>query len=414
MVRASRKPVRRQVADEASLELRGDSTETRTVLRLNLLRNHETECARLRDELRSLAAAKSDDPDASKDAVRERHHGQRLALLRRKRDFLNDFEDLALRQFASGREIDPAKIEPEIQLVENDRDHDLFVYASLHWSVPVSGGYGRRSRFLVRDKQNGKLVGVFALSDPVYNLAARDRTIGWADKQKQILLYRVLDASVIGAVQPYSDLIGGKLVALAVMSRQTLDLIEKKYRGTKTHIEKRVLADTRPVLLTTTSALGRSSLYNRLRWQGRDFFKAVGWTEGYGHFEIPDALFDRLVLVLREAAHEKAQAYEYGQGPSWRMRTIRIALEYLGIEPDLLLRHGIQRQVFLAPTARNWREILLGEQTEAVWFDDDLGELGRFYRERWAIPRALRRSGYRSFEPGSIQLRGTSRQLSFD
>lgn len=421
MVRASRNSSRRvrRLADEDGAVVQPllptESSETRTVLRLNLLRNHEDECERLRNELRELAAARpTTDPDATKDAIRERHYAQRLALIRKKRDFLNDFESYALGQFAAGKEVDPAAIDPDVILVDSQVTNDLFVYATLHWSVPVSGGYGRRTRFLIRDRQNGKLIGVFALSDPVYNLGVRDTDIGWTEKQKKQLLYRVLDASVIGAMQPYSDLIGGKLVALAAISRQTLSVIEAKYRGRETHIERRVLDQTRPVLITTTSALGRSSIYNRLRTAGRQFFRSVGVTKGYGTFEMPDALFDRLIMVLKEDANEKARAYEYGQGPSWRMRTIRVGLEYLGIEPDLLLRHGIKREVFLAPTAKNWREVLLGEQAEATWFHDDLGELARFYRQRWAIPRAASRPGYRSFEPHTIQLRGPLRQLAFD
>ena len=46
----------------------------------------------------------------------------------------------------------------------NDEVHTaVFRYASLHWSVPVSQGYGRRTRFLVIDEQNEKLIGIFAL-----------------------------------------------------------------------------------------------------------------------------------------------------------------------------------------------------------------------------------------------------------
>src|SRR5207253_2103081 len=223
-------------------------------------------------------------------------------------------------------------------------------------------------------------------------------------------LYRVLDASVIGAVRPYSDLVGGKLVALAAISKQTLDLIENKYRGKETKIKHRVLDDTKPLLVTTTSALGRSSIYNRLRANDRQFFVALGWTEGYGHFEIPEPLFRRLVLLLEESGYEKARAHGYGKGPSWRMRTIRAALEYLRVDPNLALKHGIKREVFAAPTAKNWREVLLGEQQAPAWFDDDLAELGAFYRDRWAIGRAHRQRDFRDFRPESLRLRVSSHE----
>ena len=46
-----------------------------------------------------------------------------------------------------------------------------------------------------------------------------------------------------------------------------------------------------PVLITTTSALGRSSIYNRLRFDGRHVFKSIGYTQGFGHFHFSDELF---------------------------------------------------------------------------------------------------------------------------
>lgn len=374
-------------------------------LRLNLLRDHDEECARLRAEILGfLPGSKLDAPPNSKEAIRLRHADQRQQLLGKMNSFLVAFEDLALADIARGSEVDPTQIVPEVSLVKDDRDNKLFSYAILHWSIPVSGGYGRRSRFLVRDRQNGKLIGVFALSDPVYNLGARDRAIGWRDERKRIGLYHVLDASVVGAMRPYSDLLGGKLIALSVISRQTLDLIASKYIGTKTVYKKRTVSEPKPVLITTTSALGRSSVYNRIRQANRRFYVPVGWTEGYGHFDVPEVLFRRMVLVLEESGYAKAHANAYGMGPSWRMRTIRAAMEYLKIDPNLALKHGIRRQVFAAPTAVNWREFLLGEQTQPVWFDDELSALGRYWADRWAIPRAARAPGYLEFKPDDIRL----------
>lgn len=411
MVRKSRKAPRatRPRLDASHPQLL-DAEDGKTVLRLNLLSDYEAERAQLRAEVLALASAQELEQAETKDGVRERHRRQRDGLIARKRDFLNDFEDTALRHFATGREIDPSRIEPRVTLVSSEPDNDLFVYASLHWSVPVTGGYGRRSRFLLRDSQNGKLIGIFALSDPVYNLAARDADVGWDKDAKRRNLYRVLDASVIGAVPPYSQLVGGKLVALATISRQTLDLVEAKYRGARTQIEKRVIDAPRPLLVTTTSALGRSSIYNRIRRPGRVFFKSVGSTRGFGHFAVPEDLFARLFTFLRQESPEKALAYEYGQGPSWRMRTLRVALEKLGVEPNRVLRHGIQREVFLAPTARNWRDVLRGEDAEPEWFNDDLADLAQFYRSRWAVPRSHRVPEYRQFDPKTLQLRGAARQ----
>ncbi len=99
-------------------------------------------------------------------------------------------------------------------------ESELFRYACLLWSVPVSQGFGRRVRFLVRDKQNGKLVGIFALGDPVFNLRCRDGFIGWSSGDREKRLYNVMDIFILGAVPPYNSLLCGKLIALLAASNE--------------------------------------------------------------------------------------------------------------------------------------------------------------------------------------------------
>ena len=93
---------------------------------------------------------------------------------------LVNYERRLLERIANGSELDPGRIEPRLVEVESDsKDELLFRYASLHWSIPVSSGYGRRIRFLVVDAQNEKLIGLIGLGDPVMNLGPRDAYIGW-------------------------------------------------------------------------------------------------------------------------------------------------------------------------------------------------------------------------------------------
>ena len=92
-----------------------------------------------------------------------------------------------------------------------------------------------------------------------------------------------MDAYVVGAVPPYSQLIGGKLVAALMASTEVKQVYERKYMGQQTVIRKKKNR-SRLVLLTTTSALGRSSIYNRLLLQSRTISSsekssgsAIGW-----------------------------------------------------------------------------------------------------------------------------------------
>src|SRR5580704_1748838 len=119
-------------------------------------------------------------PDGlDKDGVRRLHEPavrHRIEL----RQSLVPYELKLLSRLASGSEVIPERMRPRIIEVKPDSDDELlFRYASLHWSIPVSSGYGRRMRFLIIDEENEKLIGLIGLSDPVFSLAARDAWVGW-------------------------------------------------------------------------------------------------------------------------------------------------------------------------------------------------------------------------------------------
>jgi len=336
----------------------------------------------------------------SKDDIRNLHARQRGSLLRRAGKFVAQWQGRLIHHYANGADVEPSAIDPKIIPVRTKEQAALFKYTSLHWSVPVSAGYGRRTRFLVVDKQNDALIGIFALGDPVYNLKVRDELIGWDINGRNARLYNILDAFVMGAVPPYRQLIGGKLIAMAAASDTTRDYVGRKYRGQLTEIQRRI-KDPVPVLITTTSALGRSSIYNRLTFRGYRLYHSIGYTKGFGHFHFSDQLFAALTEFLR--AKGLAPGNQYGCGPSWKIRTLRIALTKLGLNPELI-QHGIQREVFLAPLASNWQEYLRGETVRRKWLKLRLGEMAAYYRERWAVPRASRDKSYLQVDRSSMLL----------
>jgi hypothetical protein len=361
---------------------------------------------RVREELKRSGFVREDGrlwprEELTKETIRELHRRQRAALLKRSRPFIERWEDRVIGEFANGDGVDPRRIRPVVEQVTGDGyQAALFRFATLHWSVPVSVGYGRRTRFLVRDSSTERLIGVFALGDPVYNLRTRDDLIGWNVEQRSARLYNVLDAFVLGAVPPYRELLGGKLVAMAATSGEVAAEIEAKYEGSETIINK-AHKDPRLVLITTTSALGRSSLYSRLRFRDRLLYRPIGYTEGFGHFQFSDSLFAGLCEFLGNDGG--VPGYDYGSGPNWRLRTIRRALGKIGVEDDLL-HHGVRRQVFLAPRAINWQRFLRGETDEPSWYRLHLSEMAAFYRRRWAIPRSERDERFKSIARDDMRL----------
>ena len=363
---------------------------------------------KIRTHLRKLGFKRTEGgalkpPSSSKETIRALHQEQRKAILKEQSRFLSAALPALFKHFANGDEIDPAKVLPRLEMVEAGTwQSDLFRLASLTWSVPVSAGFGRRLRYLVWDDNNKKLMGIIALGDPVFNLKVRDELIDWTVKDRGKRLVNILDAYVLGAVPPYNMLLGGKLVACLVRSKEVRDDFLEKYGETRGIISKKKKG-ARLAMVTTSSSLGRSSVYNRLKLKEQRYFESIGYTQGWGHFHIPDSLFVDLRAYLRRKRHKYVNGHKFGEGPNWRLRTIRAALDALGFKSDLL-RHGIGREVFVCLLASNAKNILRGKAKRAVYRNlSSIQEVGVLARERWLVPRAATRPEYREWRREDLQ-----------
>jgi hypothetical protein len=374
---------------------------------------------KIRRHFTTLGFTKANDgtlilPGSGKDAVRKLHSGQRLARLDDGGSFLARAMPALLEHFADGDEIEPAKIKLCLVRVQSgSEDSDLFRLASLTWSVPVSAGFGRRLRYLVWDEYHGRLAGIIALGDPVFNLSVRDNLIGWNSDDRSKRLVNILDAYVLGAVPPYNMLLVGKAVACLVRSREVYDDFAAAYGGSVGLISgKRKRANL--LAVTTSSSMGRSSIYNRLRLNDQSYFAPIGYTLGWGHFHVTDRLFNEMRDYLRSKDHHYADKHKFGEGPNWRFRTIRTALAELGIN-QAVLRHGIQREVFLCTLAKNSTDILrTGTGKPNLSSLLRVSKICEQARERWIVPRAERRPEFRMWRRERIpELVGVNNQKKF-
>src|SRR2546421_5925097 len=368
--------------------------------------NYFEECSlaelreRIRIELLAQLALIGLDPSSSesdrldtKELIRACHAQQRAAFRASEQQFLVRYGRALLSHFAGGSEVTPDAVDPQISLVlSGTEDAALFRLATLLWSVPVSRGYGRRLRFLVRDRANGKLLGLFALTDPVFNLKARDTWIGWSVDERRQQLVHVMDAHIVGAVPPYSLLLGGKVTAALMASQEVCDAFAAKYNH-RSGIISQQYKHAQLLLITVTSALGRSSLYNRLKLPGTVDFVHIGQTTGWGHFHIPQPLFLLMRELLRREGHTYASGHQFGQGPNWRLRVAREALRRVGLDPHML-QHGISREIYGVPLVPNWRECLRGEEEIGAAVRSSAATIGTLAVNRWLIPRAIRYPDY--------------------
>lgn len=349
----------------------------------------------IREHFRRLGFTRASDgslvpPSFDKAGYREMHRHQRNEKLEKNSKFLADKGADLIQFFASGAEVVPAEISPRLALVEaNSLESDLFRFASLLWQVPVSEGYGRRMRFLVWDDAIGKVIGIFALGDAVFNLGVRDDLIGWTAEDRKARLVNLMDAYVLGAVPPYNMLLCGKLLASLLRTKEVEIAFRKKYKDSVGIIsgERR-----RPklVAITTTSALGRSSVYNRVKLRGIQILSPIGYTKGWGHFHVPTALFDEMRAYLERKEDSYAATFEFGQGPNWRLRTIRRVFSDLGLGANMA-QHGLAREVFICTLADNALEILRGDAKRPIYRDlETVADVAGHALARWVIPRAGR------------------------
>lgn len=216
---------------------------------------------KVREHLQSLGFTRSDSgalqaPGNTKDVIRALHSSQRAERIFANQKFITLRAAKLIKFFASGNEVIPDKISPVLERVKSGTwQGDLFRLAALTWSVPVSSGFGRRLRYLVWDESNGKLIGLIAIGDPVFNLAVRDNLIGWDTHARSSRLVNLMDAYVLGALPPYNALLGGKLIACLLRSRDLYDDFAKVYGDTVGVISQKK-KQARLLAITTTSSSG--------------------------------------------------------------------------------------------------------------------------------------------------------------
>ena len=183
------------------------------------------------------------------------------------------------------------------------------------------------------------------------------------------------------------------MVACLVRTREFYDDFLRTY-GATTGIISQQRKNARLLAVTTSSSMGGSSVYNRLKLGGRQYFRSIGYTEGWGHFHIPDGLFSELRDYLRQIEHPYADLHRFGAGPNWRLRTTRAALGALGFNENLL-RHGIRREVFICLLAANAEKLLrTGKGSPDLTSLLDVGEVAQMALDRWILPRSRQRSEY--------------------
>jgi hypothetical protein len=318
-------------------------------------------------------------------------------------DPLTDYENLRRlfsrlrRYFPQSARIEISRIEPcVIPVTQGSLEEKLFKVARGYWSMPYSKGYGRRMRFLVMDTHHEALIGIIGLQSPSADLACRDQYLDVPRDKKLSVVNNTLDAYTVGATPTYAPLLAGKLVAGYLCSPR----IRQEYWRTYGHRETTQLQERIPqplLAVTTSSAFGRSSIYNRLRNAERMLAKPLGFTQGFGTLHLEE-VYPTMVEWLRQA--NKHVPAGFGNGPKVRWQNISNTLVGLRL-PMAHLSHGIQREVFLFELVNNLLDVCRhGATPDPVPFDDKAW--AHYWLERWALPRASRNPDWYEFDAPTL------------
>ena len=216
----------------------------------------------------------------------------------------------------------------------------------------------------------------------------------------------MMEIIVCGAIPPYNELLGGKLVSILACSPTVIRDYTEKYTNQVSEIAsrmkgERVVRDSRLAFLGTTSLYSvGSSQYNRIKIPINDTFtlqfKKMGTTEGYGTIYFSKETTDAIMRILELQDGGRRINHVFGEGTSPRFRLISRGLSAIGIKADAFLKHYSPRIVYSIELAPNTNEFLLGH-TDVLNYpfdinsDVDVGkktqEMIEYWYERWMCKR---------------------------
>jgi len=342
-----------------------------------------------------------------KDAIKKIHALKRKEKLKQHREFLLENLKEVESCSISGNELKIKNIELKLKEVKTRTfESKLFLWWNLvWWSLPYERSVGRQMKFIIWDTYHGAPFGLIGLQSPPLKSRVRDEFLGINKKDLDYWINQSMYAQRVGALPPYNNLLGGKMVALSLASNELRMAYARKYKNKKTIIRRRVIPN-RLLFITTTSAYGKSSMYERLVFKGEPVCLFIGYTSGCGTFHLPEDLYQEILRYLEQEGVDTKRGIE--TGPSRKLRLVHLAFKKLKI-PNFIF-HNIKRGYYIFPNVRNLRDVIQKNE-KPEWYDRRFDELHEYWLNRWCIPRSERKDEWRFFDKNKF-FRKISLQLT--
>ena len=329
----------------------------------------------------------------AKSTLRRVHRLKRLEQLKAHRKFLEENLPNARETRIDGADIRPEEIKLGLREVKPDSKlGNLFLWWNLiWWSLPYEHHIGRYMRFVIWDVAHDAPFGLLGLQSPFLRSGVRDDFLGLDDGSVDYWINQSLNANRVGALPPYIILLGSRMVEMTLTANEVRAAYASKYTS-RTLMENRRIP-SRLLFTTTTSAFGRGSIYERLRYKNQRLNRFIGYTSGAGTFHLPNELYLGLLNVLKEKGLDVRRGY--GTGPSRKLRLIRRGMQIVGL-PDFAY-HNKQRGYYLFPNVINLKAVI-HRNKKPRWRNLPFDSLATYWRERWCIPRARRADDWKAFD----------------
>lgn len=230
--------------------------------------------------------------------------------------------------------------------------------------------------------------------------------------KQQAIAENVMEIITCGAVAPYHQLLGGKLVSMLMTSPQVVADVRQRYDGKVSLIASgmagRPVARTPALSMLTTSSLYAygSAQYNRVRVPasiiGGDAsddirYRRVGSTDSFGTVQFASDTTETLGAAARLANSKRRLVNNlFGEGMSPKLRSLRLGLDALGLSPDEYLRHHSPRLLYAVPLVSNADDMMLGLTRRPKYVLPTSGgsktttAIAQFWAQRWVAPRVDR------------------------
>lgn len=238
--------------------------------------------------------------------------------------------------------------------------------------------------------------------------------------KQQVIASSVMELITCGAVPPYREVLGGKLVAMLMLSSQVADDFAERYEGRVSLIAsalagRPVVRPARLAAITTSSlyAVG-SSQYNRIKIpvEKRSVsYRRIGTTDSFGTVHFAPDTVAQLAALARLTDKRRQVNNLFGEGTSPKLRQVRSGLEALGLEAETFLRHHSPRLLYAASLAANFEGVMLGLESEVDYVlpagEEATALIASHWQSRWLKTRVnrpdiLERLRVQSFEGFSL------------